>query len=131
MGARRRVRGIILGAVMAMTATGGAQAGDGVIEINHAAALAGGVTSYDDPGYPVTIVPGASYRLTSDLRVSSENLDVIEGYVPTILGFPSSNGTITLDLNGFSVRCFTGSSSSAVRPATERGSASISRTSAA
>jgi len=93
---------------MAMTATGGAQAGDGVIEINHAAALAGGVTSYDDPGYPVTIVPGASYRLTSDLRVSSENLDVIEGYVPTILGFPSSNGTITLDLNGFSVRCFTG-----------------------
>ena len=108
MNERRRVRGLILGSLAALAAASGAQAGDGVIEINHAAAIAGGVTSYDDPGYPVTIVPGFSYRLTSDLRVSNGNVGVIEGFVPTILNQPSNNGTITLDLNGFSVRCFAG-----------------------
>ena len=84
-----------------------ALAGDGVIEINHAAAIAGGVSSSDAPGYPVTLRAGNSYRLSSDLRVSS-GVSVIEGVVPTLLNQPNSNGSITLDLNGFSVRCFVG-----------------------
>lgn len=104
----KTMRSVITGGLAAVALAGAANAGDGVIEINHAAAIAGGVTSYDDPGYPVTIIPGASYRLSSDLRVNSEDIDVIDAVVPTVLGFPSTNGTITLDLNGFSVRCFTG-----------------------
>lgn len=85
-----------------------AQAVDGVIEINHAAAVAGGVTSGDTPGYPVTLTAGASYRLTSDLRTSDGNTPIIEGVVPQIFGFNNSNGAIRLDLNGFNVRCFVG-----------------------
>ena len=108
MRGRTRATGIILGGIAALMTAGAAQAGDGVIEINHAAALAGGVTSSDTPGYPVTLVPGASYRLTSDLRIGSADLDVIDGAVPTVLGQPNTNGALTLDLNGFSVRCFTG-----------------------
>jgi hypothetical protein len=80
-----------------------ALATDGVIEINQAAALAGGVTSGDAPGFPVTLSVGASYRLTSDLVVGDGDLTVIEGVLPT--GIFSSNGTITLDLNGFAIRC--------------------------
>jgi hypothetical protein len=44
-----------------------APADDGVIEIDAARAAAGGVTSGDTPGYPVTIDRGGSYRLTGNL----------------------------------------------------------------
>jgi len=44
-----------------------AHGSDGVIEINQAAALAGGVTPGDTPGFPVTITSPGSYRLTSNL----------------------------------------------------------------
>src|SRR5581483_7661707 len=44
-----------------------ARAVDGVIEINHARALAGGVTASDLPGYPITIDQSGSYRLTGNL----------------------------------------------------------------
>ena len=44
---------------------------DGVIEINQAKALAGGVTPSDTPGFPVTIDQSGSYRLTGDLDLSS------------------------------------------------------------
>ena len=107
----RRFQGLFAGCaglLATLTIGTSAHAVDGVIEVNHAAALAGGVTSADAPGYPVTLTAGASYRLTSDLRTSSGDTTIIEGVVPELIGFPSSNGAIHLDLNGFNVRCFLG-----------------------
>ncbi len=106
---KRRIGSLLKGCAALVAALGiapQALAVDGVIEINHAAAVAGGITSADAPGYPVTLVAGASYRLTSDLRTSDGDLTIIEGVVPTLIGFPKSNGAIHLDLNGFNVRCF-------------------------
>ncbi len=54
-----------------------AYAVDGVIEINHARALAGGVTATDTAGYPVTIDASGSYRLTGDLVVPDENTTAV------------------------------------------------------
>src|SRR5262249_40647446 len=66
---------------------------DGVIEINQARALAGGVTPGDDPGFPVTLSQPGSYRLTG-------NLDS-----PIATGAILITSTmVTLDLNGFAVR---------------------------
>lgn len=67
---------------------------DGVIEINHAKALAGGATSTDAPGYPVTLDSSGSYRLTGNLTVPDENTDGI------VVSAPSVN----IDLNGFEIR---------------------------
>lgn len=70
---------------------------DGVIEINQARALAGGVTPGDAPGFPVTIDQPGSYRLTSNLDVrqqtTPENLTVIKIEVDDV----------SIDLNGFSL----------------------------
>ena len=48
---------------------------DGVIEISQARALAGGINPVDTPGFPITIDQSGSYRLTSDLNVSSESCE--------------------------------------------------------
>ncbi len=98
----------LFGAVAALGWSAPSLAVDGVIEINAAAAIAGGVSPGDAPGYPVSLAAGRSYRLTSDLVVSDGDTTLIEGYIPTLINLPSSNGTITLDLNGFSVRCHVG-----------------------
>jgi hypothetical protein len=66
-------------------------AGDGVIEINQAAAEAGVVTSGDSPGFPVTINELGSYRLTGNLEPGSAT--AIEVTV----------ADVTLDLNGFTI----------------------------
>jgi hypothetical protein len=68
-------------------------AGDGVVEINQASALAGGVTPGDGAGYPVTIALPGSYRLTGDLVVPDENTD----------GILISAPNVDIDLNGFEV----------------------------
>jgi len=84
----------IAGAILlALAAPAGAV--DGVIEINNARAEAGGVTPGDAPGYPVTIDSPGSYRLTGDLFVSGTNVDVLE----------VTADFVTIDLNGFSIRC--------------------------
>jgi hypothetical protein len=70
-----------------------AYATDGVIEINHARALAGGITPGDTQGYPVTISQAGSYRLTSNLTQSDPNIDVID----------IDHDNVTLDLNGFTI----------------------------
>jgi hypothetical protein len=70
-----------------------ANATDGVIEINHARALAGGVTSGDTAGYPVTISLPGSYRLTSNLTQPDANTVVIQ---------IDADG-VSLDLNGFAI----------------------------
>ena len=72
-----------------------AYAVDGVIEINHARALAGGVTASDTAGYPVTIDTGGSYRLTNDLTVPDENT--------TGISITGTAQNVTIDLNGFSI----------------------------
>lgn len=66
---------------------------DGVIEINHARALAGGVTPGDTPGYPVTLSQSGSYRLTGNLILPDENTT----------GISSAAGRVSLDLNGFAI----------------------------
>ncbi len=74
-----------------------AAAVDGVIEINQTVAVAGGVTGdfvSDAPGFPVVIRVAGSYRLTSNLEVSS--LDA-----PAIV---IDTNDVEIDLNGFSVR---------------------------
>jgi hypothetical protein len=65
---------------------------DGVLEINQTCAVAGCFTG-DTPGFPVRIESPGSYRLTSDLVVTHG------GAVTIYTDF------VTLDLNGFSVRC--------------------------
>jgi len=61
------------------------------IEINHAKAIAGGVTPGDTPGYPVTLSLAGSYKLTGILSVPNANTDAIV----------ITADYITLDLNGF------------------------------
>lgn len=80
-------------ALCAVSAT--ASAVDGVIEINHARALAGGVTPGDTPGYPVTLSQTGSYRLTGNLTLPDQNTG---GIVVSAFSARAS-----IDLNGFSI----------------------------
>jgi|JI10StandDraft_1071094.scaffolds.fasta_scaffold03105_5 hypothetical protein len=82
----------LLAAVCLVPLTAGAV--DGVIEINHARALAGGVTPGDAPGYPVTITQAGSYRLTGNLTQPDPNIVVVH---------VTAEG-VTLDLNGFAIK---------------------------
>jgi hypothetical protein len=68
---------------------------DGVIEINQAKALAGGVTPGDTAGFPVIISESGSYRLTSNLSVASAANHAIQ--------IPGTVENVTIDLNGFSI----------------------------
>jgi parallel beta-helix repeat protein len=83
----------VLGGVLAMAMARPGAAVDGVIEINQARALAGGVTATDDPGFPVTIDKSGSYRLTGDLAAGAQ-----DGIQVTNVNFD-----VDLDLNGFSI----------------------------
>jgi Right handed beta helix region len=67
---------------------------DGVVLINQAAALAGGITPGDTPGFPVTISRAGTYRLTSNLVVDDPTQDAI---LVTVY-------KVTLDLNGFTIK---------------------------
>jgi hypothetical protein len=87
----RRIGGTILAlALLLMART--TYAVDGVVLIDEAAVLAGGITPADTPGYPVTISEPGSYRL-------SENLKVPAG----VSGFWIETDDATLDLNGFAI----------------------------
>ena len=68
-----------------------AQASDGVIEINQASAIAGGIVPLDAPGVPVRLEAG-SYRLTGNFESAGTVLDV-------------QSDNVRIDLNGFTVRC--------------------------
>lgn len=96
-----RYHGLPVLAVFALAALASspALAVDGVIEINQARALAGGVTPGDAPGFPVTISEGGSYRLTGnlDVRGQPDPEDV------TAIEVDASGGLTTIDLNGFSI----------------------------
>ena len=82
----------LLGALLSLTPV---LAVDGVIEINQARALAGGVTSGDSPGFPVTLSEPGSYRLTGNLHTDSKDV--------TAISVEADN--VTVDLNGFTIAC--------------------------
>jgi hypothetical protein len=67
-----------------------AWASEGVLEINHACALAGCFAG-DSPGYPVSIGAPGSYRLTSNLNA------------PTTSGVVVNSSGVILDLGGFRI----------------------------
>jgi hypothetical protein len=68
------------------------------VQINKVRALAGGVTTGDTAGYPVTISESGSYRLTSDLDISvaasPTSTHVLDVTAPWV----------TIDLNGFAIK---------------------------
>ena len=70
-------------------------AGDGVIEINQAKALAGGVTVGDGAGFPVTLSAPGSYRLTGSLSSASLSAHILD--------ITAATGQVTIDLNGFTI----------------------------
>jgi hypothetical protein len=82
----------VLGAAIALVAAG-AQASDGVVEINLAQAASGGVTPGDAPGWPVTLSQPGSYRLTGPLAVPDAATTAIQ----------IAATSVTLDLGGFSI----------------------------
>jgi parallel beta-helix repeat protein len=90
---RKRIASIV--AVLGLLVASDALAVDGVIEINQARALAGGVTPLDAPGFPVQIHQPGSYRLTGNLVVPDANTSAITVHY---------NGSFDLDLNGFEIR---------------------------
>lgn len=67
---------------------------DGVIEINQARAGAGGITSCDTAGFPVTLCTSGSYRLTSNLDYPSALASAVEVTVPDV----------SIDLNGMTIK---------------------------
>lgn len=85
--------------LLALLSPGLALAVDGVREINQTCAVQTGCFPGDSAGFPVTISAAGSYRLTSNLTFSAT------------LGPPSSDfieisaDRVTLDLNGFELRC--------------------------
>jgi hypothetical protein len=81
-----------LAALLLAGAPVGALAVDGVVEINQARALAGGVTPGDGPGFPVSITQPGSYRLTGGLS-GAEGQPVIW----------IAADDVTLDLGGFEI----------------------------
>jgi len=72
---------------------GPAYAVDGVIEINQARAMEGGVTASDTPGFPITIDAPGSYVLTGDLQAPSIS----------VVGIDVEADRVTIDLNGHSM----------------------------
>jgi len=73
-----------------------AEADDGRVEIDQAAAIAGGVTWADAPGFPVMISEPGRYVLTSDL--------VIPSAVTEAIVFGPHAADASIDLNGFEIR---------------------------
>jgi hypothetical protein len=69
---------------------------DGVVEINQASALAGGVNgslASDPAGFPVVITASGSYRLTGNLTATAPLQSAIE----------IEAKDVTIDLNGFTI----------------------------
>ncbi len=83
---REKLAAVLFAAVMVLALAASAGAVDGTIEINQAKVLAAG-------GFPFSVSTGGSYRLTSNLTVSSESCT----------GGLTTGNDITIDLNGFSM----------------------------
>ncbi|MEZ4332620.1 MAG: right-handed parallel beta-helix repeat-containing protein [Myxococcota bacterium] len=87
------------------------QADPGRIEINQAAALAGGVTPADAPGFPVTLDRAGSYVLTGDLDLSavlSSGIEIVADDVSLDLAGFGIRGPVTCVRNASDVTCSQG-----------------------
>jgi hypothetical protein len=84
-------------AILLASAATPAAAVDGVIEINQAAALAGGITPGDTPGFPVTLSQPGSYRLTGNLDTTG----LPNAQDVTVIRVTASD--VSIDLNGFAI----------------------------
>jgi hypothetical protein len=87
----------------ALTGAAPAVAVDGVVEINQAKAMAGGVTPGDTPGFPVTISVGGSYRLTSNLVIADSGQASPENLYGIVASLSAEPVGVDIDLNGFSL----------------------------
>jgi len=106
----RRELGVLLTALALLAPS--ARAGDGVVLISQADAIAGGVTASDTPGFPVTLDTPGSYRLAGDLTVASTTADGIEITVDDVtvdLGGFAIQGPITCTGQGSALSCGAGS----------------------
>jgi hypothetical protein len=103
MTTRRAQHGIVFGCVLLLQlAASTVYAVDGVIEINQARALAGGVTPGDTAGFPVTISQPGSYRLTGNLDVRPP-ANPGEAHPENVTAILITSSNVTIDLNGFSI----------------------------
>jgi hypothetical protein len=93
---RALLRGVFVAALV-LIGTARLQAAGGVIEINQAAALAGGVTAGDAPGFPVTLSTLGSYELTGNLDVRG----LADPQDQTAIEIREER--VTLDLKGFAI----------------------------
>ena len=80
----RRVAGISAAFILALGSS--ARAVDGVVEINQAKALAGGVTAGDTAGFPATISQSGSYRLTGNLTVPDADTEGARSLLTQLAG---------------------------------------------
>ena len=71
-----------------------ARGADGAIEINHAAVMAGGITTGDAAGYPASLTEPGTYILTGNLTLANENTHGIE----------ITSDDVTLDMRGFTIK---------------------------
>jgi hypothetical protein len=85
---------VIVVAVAITLTTESVLAKDGVVLINQARALAGGVTPADKPGFPVTIDRAGNYKLSGNLAICDPNTSAI--YIKA--------DNVNVDLNGFELR---------------------------
>lgn len=79
---------ILLGLASAVAAS------DGVVEVNQARALAGGINPSDTPGFPILITERGSYVLTSNLDLSA--LSIRDAFFVVA-------SDVSIDLNGFTI----------------------------
>lgn len=90
--------------LLALMASGPAQAVDGVIEINQVKAKVGGVTPGDTPLFPVTISQPGSYRLTGNLDVTDASARPPGTLAENTTAILVTAGNVTIDLNGFTIK---------------------------
>ena len=81
--------------IMLLLLTAPALASDGVLEINQTCAVETGCFSGDTAGFPVTISASGSYRLTGNLDLNAEGVNVS--------GVAVSAPAVTIDLGGFQI----------------------------
>jgi hypothetical protein len=99
---RRGVSGWVV-LLFGLLPAGAAFGVDGVVEINQARAIAGGLTPGDAAKFPVTIDRSGSYRLTSNLDLTDANARPNGVAAENTTAILVTAANVTIDLNGFSI----------------------------
>ena len=82
----------LVAVVLALVLLAAPAAAASEVLIDQAAAIAGGITPGDEPGYPITISRPGKYKLTGPLRVP-----------PDRHGIAITTGDVAIDFNGFTM----------------------------